>query len=95
MLKSICLIDAKLATTQGAIINSTSLDTICISMHMNHLSYYQFSVTYSFKIEERVTQMSDLYRKPLIFCRHQRTEAEGHLETAAGECIAHAKEHSS
>lgn len=35
--------------------------------------------------------MNDLYRKPLIFGHHQRTEAEGHLKTAAENCMIHEK----
>lgn len=68
------------------------LDASCISMDMNHLHCYQSSVTSSCKIEEKVTQMRILCRKPLIFWHHPRTDAERHLKTAAEAYMVHVKE---
>lgn len=42
-------------------------------------------------MKKKITQMNGLYRKPLIFGHHQRIEAEGHLETAAEDCIVQEK----
>lgn len=61
-MKLIGLIDAKLAPVHKTITSYISLDTISISMDMNHLHYYQLATTRSCKIEEKITQMSDLCR---------------------------------
>lgn len=54
MLKLTCLIDTKLATIHRTVVSCIPLNTICISMDINYLHYYQFSVTYSCRIEEKI-----------------------------------------
>lgn len=52
MLKLNCLIDTKPATIHGTMVSCIPLNTICISMDINYLHYYQFSVTCT--VEEKI-----------------------------------------
>ena len=90
MLKLTCLIDAKLATPQ----DNGQLHPSKHKLHFyGHKLFALLSVFCNLQLYNRGkdTQTSDLYRKPQIFRYHQRTEAEGHLRTAAEECMVHVK----
>ena len=54
MLKLNCLIDTKPATIHRTMVSCIPLNTICISMDINYLHYYQFSVTYACTVEEKI-----------------------------------------